>query len=146
MGVIMRRLKVFFEDYNPYFIFLDIRLYFRLSSIFKQLQFDDRWRQFKLMKGWLNHYGCMISISNTDLLVVRNNMVLAKKEIIPIIDFISEISVDIPNYINVKMDRTYLPNRFKMVLFPRYEVLRFGWWVKMALTIASVVIIMKLLF
>jgi len=98
------------------------------------------------MKGWLNHYGCMISISNTDLLDVRNNMVLAKKEIIPIIDFISEISVDIPNYINVKMDRTYLPNRFKMVLFPRYEVLRFGWWVKMALTIASVVIIMKLLF
>lgn len=135
----MKKLLKFFNFLNPYLIYKDLHLYFIIKNMYKQFELDSEWKNFRLLKGWFNSYGCAVIIDElNDSKDPEINRFLVKKRLQPIVDYMSNYSIDILNYINVKIKNTWDIKLYKVLFLPNYQIFRKNFFIKWLLVILGI--------
>jgi len=107
--------------------------------MYKQFESDSEWKNFRLLKGWFNSYGCAVIIDElNDSKDPEVNRFLVKKRLQPIVDYMSDYSIDILNYINVKIKNTWDIKLYKVLFLPNYQIFRKNFFIKWLLVIAGI--------
>ena len=138
----------FFRDYNPIALIKDIRLHRKLNLYFNDLKHSELWDKYGMMEGWFGKYGLLLTVDHPNQYneptgeLLRNQ---AKKNLLPIIDFIIELSPDVQNDIGIKLIPTQPYGTFKVIIYYDIRFLELKYWLKMIFTamaiIATIIII-----